>query len=649
MKNIIITLLTIIVSGGLYAAGHINSKTENHINTDIALLHSVKQLTQSRNGTSYIGVGADTQGCHFSTIQAAINAFAQSGVTEIRVARNKTYNENLVIDDMNISIVGGYFDCSSMSLPDAIGGPGNSQSIINGGAVTSVMKIVGATQRNTIALKNLRLINGRGTTLAEKTTGAGLFSFDADAQISLTNLDITNNQAFYGAGISMFNGDTDMILINTRVFSNSAKYAGGVYCQGGGSSLVLTDNSGINGNVTTGIGNSEVYGRGGGAFINKCYFALYSGSDNGGLVGISGNIASGSGGGIYAQDESIIIINGHKNCNAGSCIGDDINPANISNNSAGFSSGGGFGSGGGIYAHNSSVNIFAGLISDNANSDDEIYTGGGGMRILFGDLLVGRLNKECWDAQRCNFFSGNTATNSQRGGAIYCYSSECNISSSYFEDNTAFNGAAVASSGSSNTRIEGSVFNNNGNDSTDSIIYNYGMSDMEIIHSTIADNLSTVTVIKSVSDFSSNVPSLAIHASIFDNQFIPVLTHNTFPYFVNISHVISNEIQSLSNIQTINDAENIAGGSFITFAPTFVGPALFVDRNNRDYHLAENSPAIDYAYTTPRATVMYQDIDFEDRFWDDLSIADNYTFSYFDIGADESYGNDIIFKDGFEN
>ena len=224
MKTYILLIL-VTITGFSQAEKLIKPEIQQMINADIALAHSVKQLSQSKGTSGFIGVGADSSGCHFSTIQAAINAFSSSGVSEIRVARNKTYNENIEIDDIDISIIGGYLDCFNMGLPNAIGGPGNNQSIIDGGSISGVIRIANTSQKRTITLTNLQLTNGNSA-----SSGGGLIADNASTTLSLKNVDITNNTAFRGAGIAIIAGDTDVLLDNSTINNNTAKIAGGLYC-----------------------------------------------------------------------------------------------------------------------------------------------------------------------------------------------------------------------------------------------------------------------------------------------------------------------------------------------------------------------------------------------------------------------------------
>ncbi|MCB1605031.1 MAG: hypothetical protein KDI59_10305 [Xanthomonadales bacterium] len=68
---------------------------------------------------------------------------------------------------------------------------------------------------------------------------------------------------------------------------------------------------------------------------------------------------------------------------------------------------------------------------------------------------------------------------------------------------------------------------------------------------------------------------------------------------------------------------------------------------NRDFHIdSALSPAVDYCDNSKTGTLQ-QDIDYEIRGWDDPNVPGN-VFGAFDVGADETYENDVIFRNGFE-
>ena len=72
----------------------------------------------------------------------------------------------------------------------------------------------------------------------------------------------------------------------------------------------------------------------------------------------------------------------------------------------------------------------------------------------------------------------------------------------------------------------------------------------------------------------------------------------------------------------------------------------FIDRNNNNYHIdARFSPAVDYCLGT-LANLDNKDTDGDRRSWDDYTVTNIY--GPYDAGADETYDNDIIFKDDLE-
>lgn len=610
----------------------------DHVKADLALVQSLDDFELSQFGR-FLAVGgdADPNWCDYSSLQSAIDAAAQQGITNIRVAYNKTYVENLVIDDISISLVGGYASCQAAIAP--FSSPGSNLANIDGDLKSSVIVISGASQKNTILLKNLRLFNGVGTKLSESSDwryGGGIWAHEADAKVSLNNVDVRNNSVSgSGGGIYIWRGDTDMLLLNSRVFLNTAAWGGGIYCYGTNSSIVLAQNSGINLNIA-----SE---SGGGIVVNKCYFGLWSGTTKGGYVGISSNRANKKGGGIYAVDAPVL-LNGQQSCNdGGSCLGDNTNPVSVNWNTSGLAvTYPHEGRGGGIYAENSTVTINAGYFEGNSGPL------GGGISLQKSDMTVKRSGEACWDNQRCNMFLGNSTDGS--GGAIYQLGGNVDISASFFEENLAVRGAAIFASGQnqgvgpSSTRIEGSVFNHNGSDTTVSIFLVGTISDLEIVHSTIADNtLSTEIPVAAILNMNSTIgydPTLGIYSSILDNPGYENLYHDHSNFEASVGCIITNDPVSLSSANGINNpVEGQAGGARIL--KTIAG---FVDRNNRNYKLAADSAAIDYCNTPSYVDVNFKDIDFQIRGVDDPNHPDSHFLSFFDIGADEAYFTPLILK-----
>ena len=625
--------------------------TLEQIKQNIQLVDFFNQSQKQTSG-NIITVGGDPNGCQFNNIQDAINSIALSGNDKIHIATNKTYNENLIIDDISVSLIGGYQDCTAAGSPFIQ--PSETQVLVNAGNNASALKITSNSQRRTVLLRNLRFIEGSGATPNADSAGGGILVYEADVAVSLRNVDVTSNDAEYGGGIAIIDGDTDMHLQNSRVFNNLAGYGAGIYCAGGASSIVMTENSGLVANVANGDNGGLIVdkqGRGGGAFIDGCYFGMHSGSANGGLVGIASNIAFDDGGGIHAENGATVLLNGHQVCNAGNCIGDNNNPVNVSGNTAGFNQGT-VGDGGGISAMGNStlVTIYAGLVNGNSSG-----FGGGGIAMYQAKLIIRRLYRSCWDQDHCNYIADNVVNNTGEstsgGGAIRNYRGQIDISGSVFENNFAVRGAAIYSRSLLNddatTRVESSMLYKNGDDTSQSIIYSLGEIPVDFIHTTIADNSMSSNALDVAvfrSEISAGGPDLSLHSSIVENADFAVLSHNMLNYAVDISCIIANETESMSaSNNLINFSEGTAGGAFIS-----QDNPIFLDPQNSNYYLAGNSPAIDYCHTPTHTTVLYKDIEFENRGYDDPNVDDLSLFTLYDLGADESYINDRIFKDGFE-
>jgi predicted outer membrane repeat protein len=652
MQKHIITILLISQMTWSFASSK-DLETLKQEKQDIERIQPSKDLSKQTSG-SFITVGGDTLGCQFSNIQDAIDSIPFSGTGEIRIATNKTYNENLIIDDINVSLIGGYADCFRAGLPFA---PGNNQVLINGGNAAPVLKILGSFQRSNINLRNLRLIEGLGLAPNNDSAGGGILAYEADTILSVRNIDIRSNDAEYGAGIAIIDGNTDLALYDSRIINNLASYGGGVFCTGVHASIVMTEKSGVVANVANGIpsDDNDINGRAGGLYLRAgCSLSANSGSAIDDVIGIASNIAFGNGGGIYAESSARVIFDGGKLfCNVQACFEGDNTPVNVTRNIAGFNYSAG--SGGGIYAKDNNTQLF---LSGVLIKDNNANLHGAGILVDNSRLIIDRNSQSCWDNNRCNFFDGNVlngVSNFSSGGAIYNIDSNMEISFSYFENNQAIQGAAIflkSSLDRKQTFIHSSVFNHNGGDSTTSLIRIVGAADVELIHTTIADNniddISPNSATFDILPTSIARPNLLIGSTIIDNFGTPVLNHFMIDFNVDISCIISSETVSISsNNNLINAADAQPGGSYIN--NTIAG---FLDRNNRDYHLASQSQAIDYcqlkSFSDPFFNVI-NDIDFQRRGVDDPNIPDLSIDSFYDIGADEYIPlEEVIFENGFE-
>ena len=175
--------------------------------------------------------------------------------------------------------------------------------------------------------------------------------------------------------------------------------------------------------------------------------------------------------------------------------------------------------------------------------------------------------------------------------------------------------------------IEGSVFDDNGNDGDD------GYSDFSVIraslgaavamrHSTVVDNnlQGSVFNIDVALNSSMALTNSIVHDSGSGNLFGGVSGT------LDISCLLAHEDSSFSGQQVVIDDPQ------------------FINRLAGDYHLDPNSSAIDMCQSIPMIRPL--DIDAETRGWDDPENPNG--AGIYDAGADESYVNDVIFADGFE-
>ncbi|VAW38403.1 hypothetical protein MNBD_GAMMA01-1345 [hydrothermal vent metagenome] len=630
-KHSIILLLILLLPFGIQAINFedldVDVRVKQQILDSFTLRQSIDQFVKDNSNIPVVTVGGDNT-CDYrigsTKIQDAIN---EHTTVEIRIATNEVYNENLVINDNSVIIRGRYLNCTDAAnnIQHA-----SSQSRVHGviGANKPVIKIVGNSQRNTIILDNIYLANGAGET--ENFPGGGISIYQADAQISLTNVMLNNNHSRLGGGIAIIKGNTDIMATGTVLFANSAKSGGGIYCTGSDVSLTMDDSmrtlpmdeilykpSGITSNNTNGI---TLDNGGGGIFLtNGCSFINYSGisTDNTwDYAGIAYNTSLNKGGGVYAIDGSLVTLFGHKVCVlSGECMGNDTEPVNLTNNKT-INTGIG---GGAVIGFGAALNIYAGKVTGNK----ALLGGHGGGVYLDGNnstFTTKRLSKACWDQSNCNYYANNTAFG---GGAIACTNSPSAtmfITNTVFAHNRAVLGTAVSTA--CDTSIKGSLMYQNGNYGEDKFVVRKTNGSLEIHHTTIADNKSVGAVL-GIFGGETNVIASIIH----DSSTGPVLDTSNTAATVNIECSILHEDES------------------VTLKPfTIVDDPEFIDRDNHNYHInAQTSPAVDYCYTN---TGNYRDMDFEERGWDDTSVTNLH--GPYDIGADETYGNDIIFTNGFE-
>lgn len=515
-------------------------------------------------------VGSDNA-CDFSTIQAAINAANNSqNPAEIRVADNKAYHENIVVNLNNVLIDGSYASCA-----DAI-------NDINGG---NKVKLYGAAASSNPSIRITGLfVVIKGIQIQGNDNG-GIFANETSV-ITLENL------LFFQLGSRALSvsgdGQINVLLKNSLFLLNSGSFGGALYCTGSNHSIEMTEDSGFAGNVASASGGAVWLASG-------CDFSMTDG-------GFENNSSAGNGGAMAAINSDVILKN-----------------VNFSNNETNAF-------GGAISILNAFVQAEATKFTRN-----EAGAGGGAIELSQGSIFtLERSTTNCLNKLKCNYFDGNKAPS---GGAISIASSVLIIEGTFFENNRADKGTVLRAFEGSGVNIEGSVFNRNGNQAANgfddlSVISVKSDSVTNIKFSTFADNHVLFSTFKQEDQADLNIYSSIIFDSDSGDVFGTVGSNTT----LNPNCLIVHEAGSANNINAnITEAD-----------PMFIDPA------NGDYHInAELSPAVDYCSALP--SPQYRDIDNEVRGFDDPTIANNPdTNGTYDIGADETYSNDIIFKNTFE-
>ena len=214
-------------------------------------------------GAPYLTVG-NGGSCDYSSIQAAIDSTLSN---VIRIASNKIYFENVVIDDRDMVLTGGYADCSAANINIT----DSSKAIIDGGNSGSVVLVSGNNQEREVDIRHLLIGNGN----------SGLMSL-ADVHLNVNDVTIINNN---NVGAFIFGGDNSVTFDDLVITSNDGP---GIICSGQNNSVNIVGESSISDNDTQGSG-------GGLSITDGCTANLYAPTK------VENNTAVGYGGGINVK------------------------------------------------------------------------------------------------------------------------------------------------------------------------------------------------------------------------------------------------------------------------------------------------------------------------------------------------------------
>ncbi len=576
------------------------------------------QKAKIKSGGAFVTIGDDSN-CDLRTGSIRIQVAIALGATEIRLA-SSTYNENLVIDDTQITIKGGYDNCTDAENNTR----NNTRQTITGvaGAGMPTILITGNTQRNEV---NLEYLSIQGGEQGSFSNGGGIATVAADLSLNITDSDLFGNSANAGGGLNVLDGNTDVVITDSAISFNTARTGGGIYCSGTDASILITETQArlsiVRSNrATDTFGNGD----GGGALIeNGCALSSFIGGPiNSGSQGFFNNSATDHGGGIAVKSGASLYMNGSLFCPFFFCIGNNNTAASIVANVA-DSDENQTGSGGGIYVEG--INSEATLINAFINFNNARLGGG----IYASDqskvtIETAYSSGTCWRPGYCSQITSNSSIG---GAGIFAGSgADINISNTYFQLNKSNSGSAMSlfTSGAVTTKavIEGSLIVNNGDTNSIATFFNVG-AELSIRYSTIADNQVINNESNIYSEGDLTLVSSIIHNTDGSKVYLsgPGGTVGQYCLMVNETNTLPADINTV-----LNDPQ-------------------FINREDGDFHLTSKSPAIDFCDTLvfgPR----FNDSDNDPRIFNDPTVLNR--IGSIDLGYDETYENDIIFRDGLE-
>jgi predicted outer membrane repeat protein len=600
------------------------AEVADKVAADVALyqdfLATSEAIEQGTNG-DFVTMGDDAF-CDFDATLFNIQQLIIAGHTEIRLASNATYIENIALHDQNLILRGGFADCQAAENNEQV--YSDLTQITATALGLPVLRVTGDEERRLLRLENLQL--RMGTSSSINGLGGGLSVDEAPYDVQLLRVSITENSGSSGAGV-VFDSGTGINSTQINVFgqdvlihhNQATGFGGGLYCVGL-SQIALTGMS---------LFYNNEAGYGAGVYMrNGCALSLYPGATPESLIFYSGFFANEStqnGGAAYLSLGAELYLFGQTMCHEGTCLGSDDIPAVMINNAADVDENG-TGSGGGIYLNES--NFHTSVYASGLYAEGNLTPGSGGAFYQGGNttLTIERRDGPCWDDRACNTFSGNQSLG--EGGAFFAAGGQLNLSHLNITESRSNAATVLAVRGEETVAtLENAVLFNNGDDGNGmfadvhAVLVDEGAS-LTMTHNSMVDNHITSSLFRVGT---AAATQLTLNASLVQDQattnlFLPVTGT------VNIDCLLTHESASFSGLNVTVDTP------------------IFTDRPNGDLHLQPGSPGIDLCQAFPVSNP--KDIDGETRGWDDPTA--NNTNGIYDAGADEGLLSDVIFENDFD-
>lgn len=559
-----------------------------------------------------VTVGSDGA-CDYTSITAAVFNAPSANFLVIHLAKNVSVPSTQLANTRDTYIVGGFETCSDTtpSGKSTLDGSGFNGPVMVGGNSGSV--------RTVLVLENVKISGGNTS-----SNGGGI-SLEGPWRLALVGSEVSNNTA-NGDGGGIYIEDINALAArgfpapaprsslelyeNSIISSNTAQDGGGLACVGDVRIEVFNSQ----------IGTNDASSDGGGLYLTDgCEFELY---DSGPFQGVFLNEAAGFGGGIFAEEGSVIRLRG------GDSGGE---PAVVLSNSAT--------NGGGIALRSAAVlDARDSIIRSNSASST-----GGGIRSDGGEIHIyrSRPGTQCHTEQRCSVLSSNVANGTDGGfaggGGILAFGGTIRITGTYIESNRANFGSAIRARNiplnglERDITIVGNVFATNGN--APQVVY-LDESDADMGFNTFVNNTDNVRMIEiAYPDTPSDPHGVRIFGSIFDQAG---------------GSVPSAELTTAGAFPTgdCNRNEPSSSGD-LAGQPRSTGTTpSFVDAGAGDYRLTPDSALVDYCDWSTLGTESNFSANGLSRPND---VFEPNLFGEYDLGGIEFHGADAIFQDRFED
>lgn len=575
----------------------------------------------------WVGTGA---GCTHGTIQSAINAAnALPGADTVRLTRTLTYEPeaNTINGSENLNVVGGFATCTQ-SATDSI------RTVVSGagGAAEPVFRITAGTGV-VVKLRHLAISGGD-----EDGSGrGGGINFQGDGVLEIIESTISNNSAASGGGIYALGTGTNAELIiseGTLISNNTARNSGGGVSIGGPIEMTMTAPGSIIA-LNEALGQAAGTGYGGGLEVSGRAIAYIGTSGFGGLGAIYSNTAIDGGGiavlsGAASGADSLVQL----------FTTDPLLPVSVRGNYASDT-------GGGVYVESWKASFPSTSFSlarvcawdfrfeDNAARDGSALYLNSAASVDFDVGSIARLNDptctrqdavRCAIGTPCNTISGNDAVNI--GGGFS-------------------NGATLRLL--TNSKLHAYRFDMRGNRGGDGIRMNGDGARIQLEDCLLAHNEFTRELIRTEESFAfasivgcTIARNLVASRDVIHSEYNLTLRETIIdqPAKLTLSYSGQGSELVVANVLASDIATLPSDPSIISGDPSFIDAAM------GDFHLRQNSLAVDFA-----PTVVGDDRDLDNQPRDrDLTGIPN-LFGARDIGAYELQFevSDALFSDGFES